>query len=236
MIPSLISWTASPLLSTPMTLMPSWPWLPTTSSSSPPRHHPTAYATKAGTRCARSGERCWRRRPGPVFRRGAVLGRLRTRRRALALRLGGRARAWRGYCPGPTWPARREPGLRQGLVRHHSRPERPPAAARASRPAHRSDGNDDRPARPRRDGTTFRPGADVTGRPRLTRCTAAPSASRHLCVPQPCRHLGPAGIMAVQISKGVAMAVLAGRVALVTGASAGSARGWRRCWRPRARR
>jgi len=67
MIPSLISWTASPLLSTPMTLMASQPWLPTTSSSSPPHHHPTAYATKAGTRCARSGERCWRRRPRPGF-------------------------------------------------------------------------------------------------------------------------------------------------------------------------
>ena len=31
----------------------------------------------------------------------------------------------RGYRPGPKWPARREPGLRQGLVHHHSRPERP---------------------------------------------------------------------------------------------------------------
>src|SRR5215470_15423367 len=65
MIPSLISWTASPLPSTPMTLMPSWPSSPTTSSSSPPRHRPTAPATKAGTRCARSGESCWRRRPRP---------------------------------------------------------------------------------------------------------------------------------------------------------------------------
>jgi hypothetical protein len=35
------------------------------------------------------------------------------------------ARARRGYCPGPKWPARRKPGLRQGLVHHHSRPERP---------------------------------------------------------------------------------------------------------------
>src|SRR5690242_12610484 len=31
----------------------------------------------------------------------------------------------RGYCPGPKWPARRKPGLRQGLVHHHSGPERP---------------------------------------------------------------------------------------------------------------
>src|SRR5690242_19155566 len=37
----------------------------------------------------------------------------------------------RGYCPGPKWPARRKPGLRQGLVHHHSGPERP--AGRGSR-------------------------------------------------------------------------------------------------------
>jgi hypothetical protein len=43
-----------------MTLMPSWRWLPTTSSSSPPRRHPTAPAVKAGTRCAGSGDSCWR--------------------------------------------------------------------------------------------------------------------------------------------------------------------------------
>jgi hypothetical protein len=73
MIPSLISWTASQPPSTPMTLMPPWPWLPTTSSSSPPRQHPTAPATKAGTRCARSGPRYWRPRPGPGFRRRAIL-------------------------------------------------------------------------------------------------------------------------------------------------------------------
>src|SRR5690242_19097696 len=37
----------------------------------------------------------------------------------------------RGYCPGPKWPARRKPGLRQGLVHPHSGPERP--AGRGSR-------------------------------------------------------------------------------------------------------
>src|ERR1700730_11997155 len=61
------------------------------------------------------------------------------------------------------------------------------------------------------------------GGPRLTRCNSgservsSPVASR-----SPGRHLVPAGIMAVQdLKRGVAMAVLSGRVALVTGASAG---------------
>src|SRR5215469_3286554 len=66
-IPSLISWTALPLLSTLMTLTPSRPSSAMTSSSNPPRQHPTAPATKAGTLCSRSGERCSRRRPRPGF-------------------------------------------------------------------------------------------------------------------------------------------------------------------------
>ena len=78
---------------TPMTLMRSEPSLPTTSASrAPPRHHPTAPATKACTRCARSGPRCSRAMlEGPVLRRGAILRRLKACRRALALRLGGLA-------------------------------------------------------------------------------------------------------------------------------------------------
>ena len=104
-------------------------------------------------------------------------------------------------------------------MHHHSRPERPAGRGSASRPVHRGEGT----VTGRRDGTTFRRGADVARqaetdalngrlRARLVTC----------CVPQPCRYLGPTGIMAVQDLKGgVAMAVLAGRVAVVTGASAG---------------
>ena len=79
---------------------------------------------------ARSGETCWPiDAEGPVRRRGTVLRRLRARRGALALRLGRGARARRGHRPGPRWPARRKPGLRQGIARQHSRPRRPAGAS-----------------------------------------------------------------------------------------------------------
>ena len=75
-------------------------------------------------------------------------------RGALALRLGRRARAWRGQRPGPKWPARRKPGLPQGVARHTTDHSACPATVAASRPAGHCDRTGDRPTRRWRGRTT----------------------------------------------------------------------------------
>ena len=115
--------------------------------SSPPRHHPTAPATKAGTRCAGSGQRCWRRRPRPGFP-----SRSSSRPAEDTLSCAGATTGRTGTCAAwilsgsemasspKAWPTSRASATPQQIGAPRS------AAARASRPVHRNDGTGDRPA------------------------------------------------------------------------------------------